>query len=305
VNDLPVTERRHPRSKNLDELPTSSIVRLVVEDAIEGARAVLELVPQVAELAEVAARCLGRGGRLLYVGAGTSGRLGVLDASECPPTFGTDPEVVQGVMAGGTGALVRSKEGAEDDAGAGAQEMTRREVGENDLVVGISASGRTPFVIGALEEARRRGATTSGIAFVEEPALAAVSDHLVSIALGPEVVTGSTRLKAGTATKIVLNALSTACMVRRGHVYSNLMVNLQAGCEKLEGRALRITAELAGITEDAAASILAGAEGDLRVAIVMHRLSVSKEEADRRLAAAGGNLRQALGDATGSTGDVP
>jgi N-acetylmuramic acid 6-phosphate etherase len=249
-----------------------------------------EAIARAIELAEGAFRA---GGRLLYVGAGTSGRLGVLDASECPPTFGTDPEMVQGIIAGGLGALVRSAEGAEDVTADGAAAMDERTVGPRDFVVGIAASGTTPYVRGALERARALGARTAIIACSPPPAeLVQRVDVAIVPITGPEPITGSTRMKAGTATKMVLNMISTGAMIRIGKTYGNLMVDLRAMSQKLVDRGERIMMEVCGVTREEARRLIDAAGGAVKTAIIMHTMRVSRSEAERALADAGGIIRR-------------
>jgi len=237
------------------------------------------------------------GGRLVYVGAGTSGRLGVLDASECPPTFGTPPELVVGIIAGGPKALMRSAEGAEDDVNAGAEAMDAARVVANDVVVGIAASGTTPFVRGALARAQTLGAKTALVSCSDPPAqLAATCDVVILPKVGPEVLTGSTRMKAGTATKLVLNAITTGAMIRLGKVYGNLMVDLMATSDKLRDRGQRIVMECCGVDRDRARAAIEAAGGSVKLAIVMLAAGVGKEEARRQLEQAGGFVRRAVGD---------
>jgi N-acetylmuramic acid 6-phosphate etherase len=242
----------------------------------------------------VAAR-LSAGGRLFYIGAGTSGRLGVLDASECPPTFHTPPELVQGVIAGGDRALRFSVEGAEDDAEQGRRDLEARAFGPTDALVGIAASGRTPYVLGALRYAREVGALTIGLSCTANSPVAAASEIAITPLVGPEILTGSTRMRAGTATKLVLNMLSTGVMIRLGYVYGNLMVNVQPSNKKLVERARRIVAQLAGVSYGQAAQLLE-AGGSVRAAIVMHKRKVTRAEAETILARAKGSLRGALQD---------
>ncbi len=246
VPRLSPTERRNPRSTNLDKLPLARAIKLMLTEEAAVPAKLLQQSAKLQQAIEIIVRAFRRGGRLFYVGAGTSGRLGVLDASECPPTFGTDPGMVQGIIAGGKEALWRSVEGAEDDAGAAGKEIQLRKVTRRDVVVGIAASGRTPFVGGAIRAARRRGAATILLCF--NPYVAIPSDCkptlVIAPDLGPEILTGSTRLKAGTATKLVLNLFTTLAMVRMGKVRSNLMIDLNPSNSKLRERAVRIVCEL-------------------------------------------------------------
>jgi N-acetylmuramic acid 6-phosphate etherase len=288
--DLP-TEQGNPRARDLDLLATGDLLRVIhgedrtVLDAVEAA------LPDVARVVDRAAAALRGGGRIVYVGAGTSGRLGVLDAAECPPTFGTDPDRVVALVAGGPEAVFAAREGAEDDREAGAAAVAGLEVGRVDLVVGIAASGVTPYVGGALEAARRAGAAT---AFVTcgEPAVEV--DVAVRLATGPEVIAGSTRMKAGTATKLVLNMVSTGAMVRTGRVYDNRMVDVRAGSAKLRARARALVVALAGVAADEADEWLDRAGGEVKTAVAMVRRGLGADEARKRLAAAGGFLRTVL-----------
>jgi N-acetylmuramic acid 6-phosphate etherase len=290
------TEAANPATRNLDLLPVLEQARLMNADDQRVAHAVAATLPAVAEAVTRIADALARGGRLLYVGAGTSGRLAVLDAAECPPTFGTPPAMVQAVLAGGPAAFLDAVEGAEDDAAAGAREMDVRSVGPHDAVVGVAASGETPFTVGAVRRARARGAWTAGIACNPGSTLAAACDVAIVPVVGPEVIAGSTRLKAGTAQKLVLNMLSTLAMVRLGKVYGNLMVDMRATNAKLRRRAARIVAAAAGVDEARADATLGVAEGRVRVAIVMLRLGLDAAQARTRLEQAGGSLRRALGE---------
>lgn len=250
---------------------------------------------QIARAVETAASAFRSGGRLFYVGAGTSGRLGVLDASECPPTFGTDPEMVQGIIAGGPPALTRSQEGAEDSPQTGAAEMDSRHVGPLDFVVGIAASGTTPFVHGAIHRARELGARTAIVACTQPPdSLLADCDIVIVTVVGPEVVTGSTRLKAGTATKLVLNTITTGAMILLGKTYGNLMVDMRATNAKLTDRAQRIMIEVTGVSRERATELLAAAGGLVKTAIVMQMMNVDRSRAERMLEENGGVIRRVV-----------
>lgn len=282
--DARLTEQRNPRSLRIDQMSSLEIVDLInAEDRLVAA-AVSDERERIARAVDLVVDAFRRGGRLIYVGAGTSGRLGVLDASEMPPTYRTDPDLVQGVMAGGFEALLRAQEGAEDHPEDGAAAMDDRAVDARDFVLGIAASGTTPFVHGALRRARERGART-GFLLCTYPSEELLRTHDVVIAplVGPEVVTGSTRMKAGTATKLVLNMLSTAAMVRTGKVYGNLMVDLQVTCQKLQDRGERILMETVGVAREEAQALLDAAGGHVKTAIVMKRLGVDAAEARRRL----------------------
>ncbi len=290
-----LTEARNPRTEEIDRASPREIVDLIQREDRRVPEAVAEEADAIAALVEEVAERMRRGGRLLYVGAGTSGRLGVLDAAECPPTFGTDPRRVQGIVAGGAGALVRSQEGAEDAREDGRADLRRAGVDERDFVLGIATSGTTPYVRGAVEEARRLGAGTGFLSCTPPPGdVRAAADHLVTPLVGPEVVAGSTRMKAGTATKLVLNTLTTAVMVRRGKVYRNLMVDLEAVSRKLVGRSLRIVVEAAGVDRPEARRTLIEAGGSAKTAVAMLGLEVGRAVAERALDACDGFLGRAL-----------
>lgn len=290
------TERRNPRSVDIDELsPTDLIDLFLAEDATVPA-AVARVREPIARAVALVEEAFRDGHRLFYVGAGTSGRLGVLDASECPPTFGTDPSLVQGIIAGGEPALTRSVEGAEDDPAAGMDAVAGRGVTAGDVVAGIAASGSTPFVHGALQAARAAGAGTVLLTCATPaPDVARLADVLIHVDVGPELVTGSTRLKAGTATKLVLNMLTTGALVRIGKTYGNLMVDLQAKNAKLRDRGERIVMEVLGVERDVARAALAGADGSVRTAIAMVHLGVGREQALERLDEVDRHLRRLIG----------
>jgi N-acetylmuramic acid 6-phosphate etherase len=287
------TERPNPASLELDLLDARRIARLMNREDARAVRAVGRVAPRIAAAVELIVAALARGGRLFFVGAGTSGRLGVIEAAECPPTFGTSPRLVQAIMAGGRPAVFRSREGAEDDEGAAAREIARR-VRRGDVVVGVSASGVTPFVRAALRTARRRGATTALVACNASRGRTAPAHVVIDPRPGPEVLTGSTRLKAGTATKLVLNTLTTASMARLGRIHGNRMVDLQPRSRKLRDRALRLVEELGGVGRRRAVHALEEADGRVRLAIVMARTGASPRDAARRLRSAGGSLRGVL-----------
>ena len=279
-----LTEQRNPRSEAIDRRSSLEIVRIINEEDHSVAQAVRSEAAAIAKAVDLAVASFRSGGRLVYVGAGTSGRLGVLDATEMPPTYGTDPEMVQGVIAGGLEALVRSQEGAEDHPADGAAAMDERKVGPRDFVMGIATSGTTPYVHGALARARERGART-GFLLCTPPdrALRTAHDVVIAPLTGPEVVTGSTRMKAGTATKMVLNTLTTAAMIRLGKVDGNLMVDLQVTCEKLRDRGERILMATLGLGRDSATGLLGRAGGHVKTALVMHRLGLERDEAKEAL----------------------
>jgi N-acetylmuramic acid 6-phosphate etherase len=287
------TERRNPASAQIDELPTESVLQIINAADAEVAGAVGREIPAIAKAVDRIVERLAKGGRLFYIGAGTSGRLGVLDASECPPTFNTPPELVQGIIAGGDVALRRSIEGAEDREEQGKADLASHGFSGGDALVGIAASGRTPYVLGGLSYARQIGALTIGLSCTVGSKVAEASEVAITPVPGPEVVTGSTRMRAGTATKLVLNMLSTGVMVRMGYVYGNLMVNVQPTNEKLTDRARRIIVTIAGVSYHEASCLLNQA-GSVRTAILMSKKSLSREEAQACLAAARGSLRAAL-----------
>ena len=277
--ELPVTEQENPRTRGLSELPTEEIVRLMNEEDARVAEAVRLVLPDVARVVDAVVERLRAGGRLFYVGTGTSGRLGVLDASECPPTFGVEPETVQGIIAGGYEALYRAVEASEDDREAGARDAEARGVKGSDALVGLAASGRTPYTIGAVEFARRAGAFTAALTSAPGSPITEAAEVSIVPVVGPEAVAGSTRLKAGTAQKMVLNMISTAALTRLGYVTGNRMTNMRARNSKLHARSLRILAAETGLEENAAAEALERAGGDLRVALVMSKTGRTKEEA--------------------------
>jgi N-acetylmuramic acid 6-phosphate etherase len=295
THDSRLTEQANPRTAAIDTAGTDRIVELLFAEDRTVADAVGRESSAIARLIDLVFDRMARGGRLVYVGAGTSGRLGVLDAAECPPTFGTPPDLVTGVIAGGYDALVRSREGAEDDREAGEEAMREAKVGPDDFVLGIAASGTTPYVHAALEWASASGAGTGFLSCTTPPPpVVEAVDVCVTPLTGPEAITGSTRLKAGTATKLVLNALTTAVMVRLGKVHGNLMVDLQARSEKLVERSLRILAEVAGVDRAVGGALLARSGGSVKTAIVMHAQGADRNLAERRLDSAGGFLRTAL-----------
>ena len=289
------TEHRHHASGGLDALDTTACIELIVRDHRHVADAVEAAAPQLAALIEGLAQRMGGGGRLVYVGAGTSGRLGVLDAAECPPTFQSDPDQVVGIIAGGDAALRRSSEAREDDPRGAEPDLARLGLNDRDTVVGIAAGGTTPYVLGAVELARAAGATTALLTCVTPETPPPGCDHLIVLETGPELLTGSTRLKAGSATKLALNIISTAVFVRLGKVYSNLMVDLRATSAKLTDRAIRVLQELCPeLSRPGAASLLERAEGSVKTAIVMHRLEVDGDTARALLEQHHGRLRELL-----------
>lgn len=265
--DQLLTEQRNPASMNIDQVSTLEALRIINDEDRKVADSITPELPRIAEAVDGIVERLRRGGRLFYIGAGTSGRLGVLDASECPPTFNVSYDLVQGIMAGGMDALYKATEATEDDPAAGVRDLHARRFTADDILCGIAASGRTPYVLGAIAEARRLGGLTIGVSCTDRSQLSAAVDIPIEPKPGPEVVTGSTRLKAGTATKLVLNMLTTTAMIRLGYVHSNLMVNVQPKNEKLVARAKRIISQAAGVDETRAAQLLAQANNVVRDAI--------------------------------------
>jgi N-acetylmuramic acid 6-phosphate etherase len=288
------TELRNKASKNLDHMTAREIVRLMNREDSKVAAAVRRELPAIARAVDAMVRGMRKGGRLIYVGAGSSGRMGVLDAAECPPTFGTSPHQVQALMAGGKRALTRGVEGAEDSESGGERDLRAKKLTRRDMVVGISASGRTPYVLGAMKQATRSGATTVALTTSRTSPLARLAEIVIAANAGPEVLTGSTRLKAGTAQKMVLNMLSTAAMARMGHVYENLMIDMAALNEKLGERGLRILTEASGKSVSAAEQALRAAGHNMRVALVMLKRGVEAREAKKLATRAKDNLREAL-----------
>lgn len=288
------TEKKNTASTHIDELSPLEIMKIIHTEDQKAVDAVTPLLPKIAEATDHIAHNMRIGGRLIYCGAGTSGRLGVLDAVECPPTYGTPPELVTGILAGGTNAMFRAKEGAEDDESLGAKELAALSVTKLDTVVGLSASGRTPYVIGALQYAKEQGAFTIAVACSSDSPIAAIAAIDLTAITGPEVVTGSTRMKAGTAQKMILNMLSTGVMIRMGKVYGNLMVDVAATNEKLKERALNIVSEVAHCTREEALTALHAADGRAKTAILIAIGKCSKEEANRLLQEADEQLAVAL-----------
>jgi len=299
------TEARHPDSRNLDTLPPEAVVRLLLEEDRRGLERARERAAEIARVAERVAAALAGGGRVLLAGAGTSGRLGVLEAAECPPTFGTAPEAIRAAIAGGPEAVFAAREGAEDREDEGREAAAG--LGPGDLLLALSASSVTPYVRGALRAARERGAGTVLLTCASPETLAALgladlAEQTVALDTGAEILTGSTRLKAGSATKAALNAITTAAMVRLGKVYENWMVDLRPGSAKLQDRALRILAAGGGLTRAEAEALHTEAGGEIKTALVMAKAGVEAEEARHRLAAAGGHVRRALGEGAEADG---
>lgn len=292
-----LTEQRNPASERIDAVSTLEMLRIFNEEDKIVAIAVERELPRIAAAVDAITSALTNGGSFFYSGAGTSGRLGVLDASECPPTFNVPPSLVRGIIAGGESSLRCASEGAEDSPISGASDLAAHGFQSKDVLCGIAASGRTPYVLGAVEEARRIGATTVGVSCSPNSPLSRAVDFPIEPLPGPEVVTGSTRLKAGTATKLVLNMLTTGAMIRLGYVYSNLMVNVQPTNQKLIDRALRIIMAVTGLEREFAAKALEDSGRNVRTAIVMGALGLTRAEAEERLALAGGRVREAMGSA--------
>ena len=297
-----LTESRREDTVEIDLASTAELVRAMNEEDARVPSAVAAAEGAIAAAVDAVVARLASGGRLIYIGAGTAGRLGVLDASEAVPTFSSDPGQVVGVLAGGRAALSESVEEIEDDAGAGKRDLEQIGVGSSDAVVGVSASGRTPYVLGGVAHARARGAVTVGIACNPNAQLSALVDYPIEVLVGPELIAGSTRLKAGTAQKLVLNMISTIAMIKLGKTFGNLMVDLRATNTKLRARAVRIVSQAAGVTEERAGDALGEAGDDVRVAIVMLLAGVGAEEARARLDASGRNLRAAIDSRPGEGG---
>jgi len=291
-----LTEQRNALSRDLDRMTVMEIARLMNREDRKVAVAVGRELPAIARAVDAIVSGIRKGGRLIYVGAGSSGRMGVLDAAECPPTFGTSPKLVQALIAGGRRAITKAVEGAEDSARNGKRDLQAKKLTRNDVVVGIAASGTTPYVLGALRYARRRGATTIAVTSNLRMPVGRLAKIVIAPEVGPEVLTGSTRLKAGTSQKMVLNMLSTAVMARLGRVYENLMIHMMLTNEKLADRALRILAEASGKSVSGAELALRAAGHDMRVALVMLKLGASAAEAKKKLRVEEGDLRKALGE---------
>ena len=289
-----LTEQANPASAGIDEMTSIEALRIINAEDRKVAEAVEKEIPAIARAVDSIVEAFRRGGRLFYIGAGTSGRLGVLDAAECPPTFGVPLETVQGIIAGGEPALSGATETSEDDTAAGAVDLEARGFSVADVLVGVTASGRTPYVLGAVAAARAMGAVTVGISCTPDSELSRAVEIAITPVTGPEVLAGSTRLKAGTAQKLVLNMLSTGAFLRMGYVYGNLMVNVLPVNDKLADRAARIVAQAANVSYEQARNSLAAAGNSVRVAIVMLKTGAARSVAERRLEAAGGNVARAL-----------
>jgi N-acetylmuramic acid 6-phosphate etherase len=292
--DKLLTEQVNGRSVNIDKLDTEGILRVINEEDQKVAAAVEREIPNIAKAVDAIVRTLGNGGRLVYLGAGTSGRLGILDAAECPPTFSADPGQVIGLIAGGEIALVKAVEGAEDDSEAAIEQLKAIGFSAHDILVGIAASGRTPFVLGGLSYANDLGACTIGLSFTPASRISCCAKLAVTPLVGPEVITGSTRMKAGTATKLILNMFTTAAMIRLGKVYGNLMVDVRPTNEKLRERAERIVVEAAGVSRAQATEALKLSANNVKTAIVMLKLGCSAEQAETILAGCDGYIARAI-----------
>ena len=289
------TERRNPRSVDIDLFPTERILRIInTEDAL-ASKAVTDAIPNITKTVDLAVECIRSGGRILYVGAGSSGRIAALDAAECPPTFSTPPEWIQAVIAGGVKALVHASEDAEDDGIKAAADMKARKTSSKDLVIGISASGKTNYTHAGLEYAKLVGAKTVAIVASPQTPISKLADVTIETLVGPEIVTGSTRMKAGTAQKLVLNMISTATMIRLGMTYSNWMINVSMTNAKLHTRGVHMLREILGVSLDEAQKLSERSGGKLKVAVVMGTLGCTRKDAERRLTEGNGNLRKILG----------
>ena len=289
-----ITERRNPATENLDTMSALELVTAMNREDAVVPRAIRRVLPQIAKAVDMIAARLAEGGRLIYVGSGTSGRIGALDASECPPTFNTSPEMVQFLIAGGELALTQSAEASEDSAELGRSDMAARDPGNRDIVVGLAASGYTPYTISALEYARSKGASTIAVACNCGSALGKAADIQIEVEVGPEVLTGSSRLKAGTTQKLICNMLTTGAMARMGYVYSNLMVNLHQTNKKLLERGIAILESLANVSRDVALQVLESADMSVPLALVILKAHASKSESVERLRKAKGNVRKAI-----------
>lgn len=292
--DTLTSEQRNPLSKDLDQLSSLALVNLFNAEDVKVSQAIQKELPFIASAIDDIAIAFNQGGRLIYIGAGTSGRLGVLDASECPPTFGVDASLVQGIIAGGEKAMFTAQEGAEDDSHAATIDLNKINLNANDIVVGIAASGRTPYVLGGLELANNVGCKTVSISCNAQSPISLIADTAISPIVGPEVLTGSSRMKAGTAQKLVLNMLSTGAMIKTGKVYQNLMVDVKASNEKLVTRSENIIIEVTGVSRERAKSLLSGANNHVKTAIVMELNDMNLQEASSILHANNGFLRQSI-----------
>jgi N-acetylmuramic acid 6-phosphate etherase len=288
------TERRNPRSVDIDLFPTERILKIINAEDTLVATAVAAAIPQIAKVVDRATESLRTGGRIIYVGTGTSGRLAVVDAAECPPTFGIPPEWIQALMAGGTKTLAHAVESFEDDREKGVADLKSKKLTKNDLVIGIAASGNTPYTNAALEFAKSKGAKTAAVVCVENSVMSKTADLTVYTAVGPEVITGSTRMKAGTAQKLILNMISTTVLIKLGMTYSNWMINVGMSNDKLRERGQHIVQEILGVKPDEAARLVETSGSNLKVAVIMGATGCTREDAESRLAEAKGNLRAVI-----------
>jgi N-acetylmuramic acid 6-phosphate etherase len=289
------TERRNPRSVDIDLFPTERILKIINAEDATVAAAVNVAIPQIAKAVDMAVTAIRGGGRILYVGAGSSARIAALDAAECPPTFRTPPEWVEAVIAGGTRALAQAMEGAEDDIKKASADMKAKKLSNKDLVIGVAASGTTPYTCMALEYARTKGAHTIALVAQQETPMARTAELAIETLVGPEIVTGSSRMKAGTAQKLVLNMISTTTMIRLGLTYSNWMINVTMTNTKLRARGVHMLREILGVSHGEAEQLSERSGGQLKVAVIMGALGCSRKDAEQRLADGGGNLRKILG----------
>ena len=292
-----LTEKRNENSKNIDTVTTLEMVHIINEEDKKVAPAIEAIAPAIASAIDVISERLSNGGKLFYIGSGTSGRLGILDAVECPPTYSTDPSLVQGIIAGGTNAIFKAQEGAEDSDSQAALDLSKQNFSKKDVLVGLTASGRTPYVIGAMKYAKEQGATTISLSCTPQAQIDQFADIRLNALVGPEVVTGSTRMKAGTAQKLILNMLSTGAMIKLGKVYGNLMVDVKSSNQKLEERARRIVMEATGCDRDAAIDTLKETEGSCKLAIFMILSGLPLVVAKAKLQAANGFIARALKEA--------
>jgi N-acetylmuramic acid 6-phosphate etherase len=289
------TERRNPRSVDIDLFPTERVLRLINAEDASVPAAVATAVPEIAKLVDIARECIRAGGHVIYAGAGTSGRIALTDAAEIPPTFSAPSEWIQAVIAGGVKAFTKAAEGSEDEVQKAGVDLRSKKLGKNDLVIGIAATGKTPYTLAALEFAKSRGSKTAAIVCAENTPMSRIADVTVRIVVGPEVITGSSRMKAGTAQKLVLNMFSTALMIRLGMTYSNWMINVSMTNQKLHERGKQILQEILGVTSADAEKLVAASEGNLKIAVIMGATGCDRDQAKKRLDAVDGNLRAVLG----------
>ncbi|MCG1027258.1 N-acetylmuramic acid 6-phosphate etherase [Virgibacillus halodenitrificans] len=288
------TEKRNQHTAHIDTMSTKEILNVINKEDMTVAQRVQQVLPQVEKVVDAVSHALSRGGKLFYVGAGTSGRIGIMDAVECPPTFSTSPELVQAVMAGGTGAFVQAVEGAEDEEERGIEDLEKRNITDLDVVIGIAASGRTPYVIGALKHAKKVGAVTVSLSSNLDSAISKFASIPIEVETGPEVLTGSTRMKAATAHKMMLNMITTTSMIKIGKVYENLMVDVKVSNKKLKDRAISIVSTITNVAEEKATEILEITNFEVKPAIVMLKANVSFEEAQSYISQEGGFVREAI-----------